>query len=325
MSDPLAEMVMLLAPEAPFSKLVHCAGPWRVRREGTGQVFYTAVLAGRICLHADGKAPVIVEEGDFAMVPASFGFTVSSVDPVPPADLVFTTAVLEDGTIRHGRREGPPEVQQFVGHCVFGSPDASLLVSLLPDIVVVKGERRLALVAEFLREEARAGRPARDVMLQRLLEVLIIEALRSTRDTATSPGLLAGLTDDRVAPAIRRMHEAPAKAWTVTALAKEAALSRSAFFARFNRVVGTPPMEYLLNWRMTLAKDYLRKDQGTVAEIAERVGYGSASAFSTAFVRHTGHSPARFARGSRTETAEGLSLGSAARREPSSQETLSPA
>lgn len=306
MTDPLAEMVRLLEPGAPFSKSVHCAGPWRIRREGTGQVFYTAVLSGRICLHADGKTPVIVEEGDFAMVPASFGFTVSSVDPPPSGNLKPVTVVQEDGTVRHGRQDGPPEIQQFVGHCVFGSPDASLLVSLLPDIVVVKGERRLALLAQLLREEARARRPARDVMLQRLLELLIIEALRSTHETAASPGLLAGLSDPRLAPAIRRMHEDPARAWTVTALAVEAALSRSAFFARFSRVLGVPPMEYLLNWRMTLAKDFLRKGKGTVSEIAGRVGYGSASAFSTAFARHAGCPPAVFARSAQTAAAGAL-------------------
>jgi AraC-like DNA-binding protein len=78
--------------------------------------------------------------------------------------------------------------------------------------------------------------------------------------------------------------------------AKEAALSRSAFFERFNREVGMAPMEYLLSWRMALAKNLLRKKEGNVAEIAERVGYGSASTFSVAFTRFVGVPPTRYAK-----------------------------
>jgi transcriptional regulator GlxA family with amidase domain len=84
--------------------------------------------------------------------------------------------------------------------------------------------------------------------------------------------------------------------WTVAQLAKEVALSGSAFFERFSRAVGVAPIEYLLAWRMALAKDMLRQNEGGVAEIAERVGYGSASAFSVAFARHVGLPPARYAR-----------------------------
>jgi len=145
-------------------------------------------------------------------------------------------------------------------------------------------------------EESRARRPAREVILARLLEVLLIEALRSAAGTATSPGLLRGLADERLALAIRRMHENPTRSWTVAQLAKESALSRSAFFARFNRAVGVAPMEYLLAWRMALAKNLLRRKESGIAEIAERVGYSSASAFSVAFNRHVGLPPTRYAR-----------------------------
>jgi transcriptional regulator GlxA family with amidase domain len=88
---------------------------------------------------------------------------------------------------------------------------------------------------------------------------------------------MRGLADDRLAVAIRRMHESPTKSWTIAQLAKEASLSRSAFFERFSRVVGVAPMGCLLTWRMALAKDLLRRKESSVAEVAERVGYGSAS------------------------------------------------
>nr|WP_256350876.1 helix-turn-helix transcriptional regulator [Pseudomonas gingeri] len=91
------------------------------------------------------------------------------------------------------------------------------------------------------------------------------------------------------------MHESPTQAWTIAQLAKEAALSRSAFFERFNRALGTAPMAYLLTWRMALAKNLLRRKEGGLAEIAQRVGYSSASAFSVAFTRHVGLPPTRYA------------------------------
>ena len=92
------------------------------------------------------------------------------------------------------------------------------------------------------------------------------------------------------------MHESPTKGWTAAQLAKEAALSHSTFFERFSRAVGVTPMEYLLRWRMAMAKNLLRRKEGGVAEVAERVGYGSASAFSVAFTRHVGLPPTRYAR-----------------------------
>jgi transcriptional regulator GlxA family with amidase domain len=161
--------------------------------------------------------------------------------------------------------------------------------------VLVRGDRRLATLVKLVRDESRAQRPAREVVLARLLEVLFIEALRSTQ-TGASPGLIRGLADARLAPAIRQMHESPEKLWTVAELAKAAALSRSSFFDRFSRAVGVAPMEYLLSWRMAIARNLLRRAEVGVATIAMRVGYSSASAFSVAFTRHVGMPPTQYAR-----------------------------
>ncbi|GAA5235162.1 hypothetical protein GCM10025795_34270 [Verticiella sediminum] len=200
-----------------------------------------------------------------------------------------------DGEFRLGIQSGPPEVRFLVGYCVFGAPDAALLVSLLPQLVLVRGEKRLATLVHMVGEECSAHRPARDVILSHLLEVLFVEALRSTAGAAASSGLMRGLADERLAIAIRRMHEHPARPWTVAQLAKEAALSRSAFFERFSRIVGTAPMEYLLAWRMALAKNLLRRNACGIAEVAERIGYRSANTFSVAFTRHVGLPPRRYA------------------------------
>ena len=102
-------------------------------------------------------------------------------------------------------------------------------------------------------------------------------------------------TRERLAAALRQMHAQVDRPWTVGELARAAALSRSAFFDRFSRTVGVPPMEYLLSWRMELAKQLLRKNL-PIADVAERVGYASTNTFSTAFSRHVGKSPRLYSR-----------------------------
>lgn len=296
MVDPLAEVVTLLKPGAPHSKLVSAAGRWSVRREESGRPFFCVVLYGSSRLEVDGHEPITLQEGDFVLIPAAHGFTASGLEPTPPQNLNSSKVVMLHGEVRHGIQEGPPDVRLLIGYCEFGSPDAALLVSLLPELVHVRGERRLATLVQLVREESREQRPARDVILERLLEVVLIEALRSTAGTTASPGLLRGLADERLAAAIRLMHESPTLPWTVAQLAKEAALSRSAFFERFSRAVGVAPMEYLLSWRMALAKKLLREKEVGVAEVAERVGYSSASTFSVAFTRYVGLPPTQYVR-----------------------------
>lgn len=296
MVDPLAEVVTLLQPGARFSKLVFGASPWRISRSDAGEPFYCVVLDGGCRIAVDGHAPIELLAGDFALVPAAHVITISSLEPPPEGAQTPPPVALGQGEFRIGAPDAPVDLRMLAGHCSFGSPDASLLVSLLPQFVHVRSEQRLATLVQLVREESRGQRPARDVILARLLEVLLIEALRSTAGTHASAGLVRGLADDRLAAAIRVMHERPMHDWTVAELASEAALSRSTFFERFGRTVGVAPMEYLLAWRMALAKDLLRRNAGGVAAIAERVGYNSASTFSAAFSRHVGRSPTQYAR-----------------------------
>ena len=296
MVDPLAEVVTLLQPAARFSKLVVGAGPWRVSRSDAGQPFYCAVLEGGCRIAAHGREAIELQSGDFVLIPAADGLSISSLEPPAPGMRPSSPVAVGNGEFRIGDPHATPDLRLMGGHCSFGSPDAALLVSLLPQLVHVRGEQRLATLVQLVREETREQRPAREVVLSRLLEVLLIEALRSSAGTDASPGLVRGLADGRLAGAIRRMHERPTHAWTVAELAKEAALSRSTFFERFQREVGVAPMEYLLAWRMALAKDLLRRNGGRMAEIAERVGYASASTFSVAFTRHVGRPPTQYAR-----------------------------
>lgn len=293
MTDPLAEVVSLLQPGAGYFKVVAAAGRWRLRRTEYDQPFYGVVLEGTLHLAVDGHSPVVLREGDFVLIPAALDFTMTSFEP-PPEDVRSVPEALGNGEYRLGSADEPVNLRSLVGHCEFSSPDASLLVSLLPQFLHVRNQRRLTTLVELVGEESRARLPARDIVIARLLEVLFIEALRSLPVTNALPGLVRGLADERLAVALRRMHEDPARAWTVPQLASEATLSRSAFFERFQRAVGVAPMEYLLTWRMALAKDLLKRTKSSVSEIATRVGYSSASTFSVAFTRHTGVPPSRY-------------------------------
>lgn len=293
MSDPLAEIVTLLQPSLPSSKVVSGAGRWRVRRDDVQQPFYCAVLEGACRLTLDHGSSVVLVQGDFVLIPAASAYMMSSLEP---SKRDASRHALPNGEFRVGDLNAKADVRLLIGYCVFASADANLLVSLLPELVHIRGIPRLATVMELVRDEIRSQRPARDVLLARLLEVLLLEAFRSS-GTNASPGLLNGLADDRLAVAIRRMHERPAKPWTVPQLAKESALSRSTFFDRFSRAVGMPPMEYLLNWRMALAKVALERGK-SVAAVAQTVGYSSASTFSVAFTRHVGTPPSQYAKAS---------------------------
>jgi AraC-like DNA-binding protein len=306
MSDPLSEVIALLRPRTVFSKRISGAGRWGVRYSDFGQPSFCAVLEGRCRLSVDGHHALTLEAGDFLLLPATPGFTMSSLEPGKLERFDPGVSPAPAGEVRHGTRGGRPDVRLLGGYFVFDSPDASLLVSLLPAVVHVRGAERLAVLVRLVGEESSERRSGRDLVLTRLVEVLLVEALRSTPGGGAPPGLLSGLADARLAPAMRQMHGQLARALTVAQLARTAALSRSAFFERFTRTVGLPPMEYLLAWRMAVAKDLLRRQQAGIAEVAARVGYGSASTFSTAFSRSVGQPPSRYARASEGGRATGF-------------------
>ena len=293
--DPLAEIVTLLQPSASYSKLVEYAGRWRIRRNVESKPVFFAVLEGECRIVSSGQPPIIARRGDFVLSPSTNDQIVESID-APPHGIAMAPMEIGEGRFRIGPPDEPVNLRMQVGICSFSSPDAALLVSLLPAMVVARDEPRLALLLQLVGDEARQSRPGRELVLERLLEVLLIEALRCGTDITSVPSVARGLSDDRLVVALRAMHARPAHGWTVADLAAEAAMSRSAFFARFSRIVGLPPMEYLLAWRMALAKRLLRTRELTIEHIASQVGYGSASTFSTAFARCVGMPPMRYAR-----------------------------
>ncbi len=297
MVDPLSEVIELLKPQAVFTKGISGAGRWGVRYGDFGHPSFAIVIEGACRLAVDGQQPLTLEAGDFILLPKTPGFTMTGFEPVIPEIIdPHVAALTAEGEVRHGDQDGPPSVRILGGYFVFDSEDSGLLVSLLPDQVHVGGVERLSIVVKLLIEEAAQRQSGRELVLTRLIEILLVESLRLTQTRDAPAGLLRGLGDARLVEAIRQMHADPARPWTMAELAREAALSRSAFFDRFSRSVGVPPMEYLLAWRMALAKDMLRRQEIDIAEVAERVGYGSASTFSTAFSRHFGQPPGRYAK-----------------------------
>ncbi|WP_418132738.1 AraC family transcriptional regulator [Variovorax sp. 375MFSha3.1] len=296
--DPLSQVIALLKPRAVFSKVISGAGRWGVRYTQFGLPSFCALLEGSCLLSVDGAATLTLTAGDFVLLPTTPGFTMTSLEPGTPVPIDARKAAMDTSgsEIRHGTRGGRPEVRMLGGYFEFDSPDSAMLVSLFPAVLHVRGSQKLPLLTQMVREESLDRRPGRELVLTRLVEVLLVEALRTTSGEEAPPGLLRGLADKRLAAAFRHMHGDPARGWTVEQLARKSALSRSAFFDRFSRAVGMPPMEYLLSWRMALAKQLLRGDELAIAEVAERVGYGSASTFSTAFSRHVGQPPGKFAR-----------------------------
>jgi AraC-like DNA-binding protein len=300
MVDPLSEIIGLLRPYAVFTKGISGAGRWGVRYADFHHPSFAIVLEGSCRLAVDGQKELTLEAGDFVLLPTTPGFTMSGFEPVTPVLINpgAAAAASVQGEVRHGRQDGPPSVRILGGYFNFESEDSGLLVSLLPEQIHVRGVDRLSILVKLLTEEAALRRSGRDLVLNRLVEILLVESLRLTQTPAAPAGLLRGLSDARLAEAIWQIHANPGRPWTMAQLAKKAALSRSAFFDRFVRNVGMPPMEYLFIWRMELAKHLLCHQNIDIAALAERVGYGSASTFSTAFSRYVGQPPGRYARSS---------------------------
>lgn len=297
MSDPLSEVVRLLRPRAVMANVISGKGRWAVRYAAYGKPSYCIVLAGDCRLAVDGHAPVMLEAGDFVLLPTTPAFTLSSADGEPEMPMDPWEAAMTSGELRYGERRGKPDMRSLGGAFEFDGADAGLLVTLLPRVVHLRGSRRLGMLVELVGEEAMTRAPGREFLLSRLVEAMLVEAMRATSGADAPPGLMRGLADERLARALQQMHSAVEEAWTVDRLAKIAALSRSAFYERFTRTVGIAPMAYLQSWRMAIAKELLRGEGLTVAEVAERMGYGSTSTFSMAFSREVGEAPSRYARG----------------------------
>jgi transcriptional regulator GlxA family with amidase domain len=171
------------------------------------------------------------------------------------------------------------------------------LVEALPPVLSLPAsvDDPIHAVVTLLSREMSHVEPGQQTVLDRLLDVLVVLALRAGLSRSkTAPAWFRAASDPRLSPALQAIHANAGQPWTVDELAKLANMSRATFARVFQQALGQAPMKYLSDWRMALARDFLLSQDTTLAEIAGRVGYSSVYAFATAFRRHHGESPGRW-------------------------------
>jgi AraC-like DNA-binding protein len=263
------------------------------------------VLEGRVVLVREGAAPLELRAGDLVALPHGEAHVLSDSPSGP-----FTGRGLDTG-VRAGACAplsigGSGEPATVVsGRIEYDDRRGSAIFALLPSIILLRGElvRAVPWLEPTLRTlacEAASGRPGSLTVVNRLAEVVLVQIVRghlSSLDAGS--GFLSALADRQIGAALSFIHQSPGQAWTVQELAARVAMSRSAFAARFTRLVGEPPLHYVARWRMQKAKSLLSDGRATISEVAEAVGYESEAAFSKAFKRATGTAPGAYRRSKR--------------------------
>lgn len=309
--DVLSELLhRARATNAVVRKLIH-RPPWSITFADQRPLAAVATLAGSASISLRSpdtpRTPVTrtLGTGDIALVKGG-GYTVAD-DPATPSQVVIRDGVKH---VADAAEQAVAGMAQRIAARTFGDRQPGAIVMLhgiyelhgsagdrlldmLPDLTVVPAGARTRGPLELLSVEAERDEPGQDAVLNRLLDLVLVTALRSwgTETVPELPTWLTAIADPTIGAALARLHADPARAWTTATLAGAVGMSRAAFSARFTGLVGEPPMSYLTGWRMTLAADLLRDTDATVAAVARDVGYQNAFAFSAAFKRAYGHSP----------------------------------
>lgn len=261
-------------------------------------VWFHVVTEGVANIEVNGETRT-VHAGDLVLVPHGNGHRAWGSQPAPTPDVFSLPHEYysdQYALLRHGG--GGERSHVVCGGIRFDHPAATHLVESLPTIIHIEAAQStradwMRATLELMAEETRHVRPGSEVVISRLCDIVVMQAIRSwiEHDPDAQTGWLGALRDERVGAAIASIHATPDRNWTVASLADEAAMSRSAFAARFTELVGEPAMAYVTRWRMHVAFELLRTGETTVAAAAARVGYDSEAAFSRAFKRVTGTTP----------------------------------
>jgi AraC-like DNA-binding protein len=262
-------------------------------------IAYHVVIKGRLLIAVEGATAVEVAAGEIVMIPRNEAHRLASAPRLPPVDgrrLVVPSAEGGLAQIRHGGGgEGTDIVCGFLASEEAYNPLIATLPRILKlDIRAATSRDWIEASVRFAARELTAGRLASSSVMSRLSELLFVEAVRNYAATLADgeAGWLKGLRDPHVGRALALIHQNIGTAWTAESLAREVALSRSAFMDRFASLVGVPPIRYLTVWRLQTAKLSLRESSKTIRQLAHAVGYASEEAFSRAFKREFGVSPA---------------------------------
>jgi len=317
-TDPLSDVLRGVRLTGAVFFAVDAAAPWVAEAPaapaiapyilpGVEHVIEYHVVTSGTCWGGLLDEPAIrLEAGDVIVFPQGDSHVMSSAPGMrgTPDIEVHRSATHARLPVALSLGENGGERSQLI--CGFLGCDArpfNPLLSALPRVIHVRGTgdggsivRRFV---ELALAESNAPTSGSDCVLARLSELLFVEVVR--RYVASLPsenaGWLSGLRDDGVGRALQKLHERPAHSWSLEELAKQVGMSRSMLAERFAHFVGVPPIQYLTQWRMQLAASLLRSTTANLAEIAERVGYGSEAALSRAFKRSIGVAPAPYRRG----------------------------
>jgi len=313
--DPLGEALHTLRMSGIFYSRCEFSAPWGLALPAMQHfLMFHVVTSGRCWLDVEGAEPHLLQQGDLALVPHGEGHLLVSEPGVAAARLFDLPRAYESERyeiLRHGA--GGAVTSLVCGAVRFDHPAARRLVNVLPRTITVEAWSSpemewISSTLRFMAAEARELRPGGETVITRLADILVIQAIRSwiARDPVARTGWLGALQDRQIGRAIALIHRDPAHPWTVAALASAAAMSRSAFAARFADLVGEPPMHYVARWRMHVALTWLQEDDATLGELALRLGYQSEAAFSRAFKRFMGVSPGAARRSGGAANGQGI-------------------
>lgn len=310
--DVLAEVMSLLRTKGQLYGRVELSAPFGLEFPG-GKGICLIVTRGSCFLGVDQRPLVPLVGGDFVFLPAPKTYSLRSSPEMRVRSVLEVTteaAFHRSRLITHGGGGTPASV--VAGCFTFASPESQLLVKHLPPIIHLPAAGPHAThwfqsTLQFIAAETAQGLPGSAAIVDRLAEVLFVQAMRSriqSSDLAGSPSWLRALGDPQIGEALRQMHAEPGRGWTVPDLARGVSMSRSAFAARFRELVGETPLDHLTQWRMVRAASMMREARPMkVAAIASAVGYESESSFGKVFRRVMGISPGKYRLNHRPERA----------------------
>jgi AraC-like DNA-binding protein len=313
MIDPLSEVLRSVRLIGGVFLDARFTAPWCVLSQITAEdcrpflttpaqiIAYHFIIEGRLLLELDGEPPLEINAGELVLLPRNDAHTLSSalgLKPVSADDLIQPAA---DGGLAQISYGGGGELTYLVCGFLASEEVHNPLIATLPRVLkldIRQGGSRdwIEASVRFAARELTEGRFASSSVMSRLSELLFVEAVRNYASTLKEDetGWLKGLRDPYVGRALALLHGRIDAPWTAEMLARDVALSRSAFNDRFTSLVGIPAIRYLTLWRLQVAKEKLRQGRGTIAQIAHAVGYESEVAFNRAFKREFGHPPARW-------------------------------
>ena len=269
--------------------------PWSLSLPKFPDAVFHYLSRGSASLALEDGRTVRMSAGDFVLVSRGEPHLLScggGAKPFPLLDLGRRPAHL--GPVRHGGGERPISTM-ICGYFSLSRPSRIGVLEALPPLLHLRPENDgwLELLLQRMVVESAVQHPGQDAVLSRMTEVLFVEALRSWIKTL-DPGEGGSMSDPYIGKALQLIHEQSQRPWTLAELGRSAGLGRSAFSARFTRLVGQPVHRYMMVRRMDEAALMLETSDDAIDRIAARVGYETTSAFSKAFRQHCGISPGRY-------------------------------